>query len=456
MKAAVVIALAKVILAGAGTELKPVAVIKTGFNEPTHNIETNYEAASSVGKPIDAKAYIKTILPTIRLDDYKEITSVICSPTSVTAVFQSAESKKAAYDAWSTKEEIGLIVNSCSSSNLATFVSKKLTSSDERTLKFEAKAIPASELYEDLELTLVRGESAISKRAFDYVTEGQSDESFDINYDIYNLRPVRNEIVLLDNKSYRAVCKNCFNVGEINSVSTFTMKFLKVKKYEIKVFGGARGNMDLEINKFGKEKIKDSAFISTDYLESITIPGLFSIQPELQLKTEISMKAEPVNVTVGFDYDFPFNYTFTGEGINDVKSEGVGIPSINEHQLVASREILSQTTIKFIPSFRFSFTAFNQPIFGYYLGFENNVEFYHRSRGLLDSSCPPNGLEYEMLAQSSSIFQITIGNRPPVTVYDSGKEARKCSFCSKCVLPEGESPQEEQAPQESLAPQEEQ
>jgi hypothetical protein len=414
------------------TKMRPI----TGPNQefrPRQSVEAFYEAESEAGEVLSAQILFTAKKPTLNLDSYKDISSIECNKDLITVKFASESAKNQAMAIWSKEEEMALMVHSCKVVDLtSTLVIEKLISSDTVSIVIDTKEIPASELFDDLELTINQNpehtENLNPGKIWSY--------GFDINYNPESKVVTKSEIDLFRRPYGKAVCKNCYSTGQVSASIKLFVRFLKVQGYEISLFGGVTANMDLDIRKDAQqETMAFKTLLFSKKFGAISVPGIFSLDPSVFLDAGVSFESKTdIFASYGYDLKFPFHYTVKSDSLNEKPVfQSIGRPLLNEHQLKVSKDLEIQTSAHLIPSIKFKLSVFNQNLVDANLELDNKLGVEVRTGGMKESTCPTKAYEIELNRQHVAHLDLNFTKNYSLDLYNSGELPIKCFFCGKCL-----------------------
>jgi hypothetical protein len=412
--------------------LRPIAGSRKSYSRPEKKTRNKY-VANTPGKVISADVDISATKPVLNLNEYNDISNVTCTADSITVSFSTEDAKNAAFEVWSKESDMAVLANEC-----PTMILQKIVSADVKTLVIDAKEITASELFEEISLVFDQTSKQIHKR--EIVLDADGDADFDLNYDVYKAGPQISNFTLYNNEDGSATCKDCYSVGQINARIELTMGFGHVKRYELRIWGGVRGNFDLIVTKSGTKKLHINELISSKVLERIYIPYIFELRPEIYLRTEFSYDSPANTATWGFDYDYPFDMTMNTTNflipVTVTHNPTDTQKKLNIHRFDLTEDIAMKAVGQITPAAGYEFSLFGQDIFGFKMFHNNTIDVALKQNTSPDIDCPAKGLRFETYKQQETIIEFTIGDYPPITPYSSGKVSFMCFFCSKCLNPD--------------------
>ncbi|KAJ2997514.1 hypothetical protein HDV02_005475 [Globomyces sp. JEL0801] len=392
-----------------------------GDYAPRTTIAAAFKTSDNTKKVI-ADVKINTKRASLSIENFPQIKTVECSIGKVKVTFDNAEHATAALAAWANQKDLAIIFGherNCNGNNA-------LATRDTTILEHD-------QVIDDYILDISQKSfQQIQKRGF---TEFNIDNTLpsyplDLNYNSKTNKIINPSLSLFQNPFVSTTCTNCHTKGNANIRVIIRASLIKIKTYSLHFYGHLNANIDLDLDL---SKRNDNLFtkeLLNVPLTPITVPGFFVFGPEFNLNVAIFFQTQtPINVTFGYTLNFPINITVSSKpGTIQPELHSDLNPSVIEHSITRSKDIVVKLGVQLIPSFDLTFDLVGIKKFNLGIAIPNEVGFKFGMDQ--NAACDKNEMDVSLYRRHEIVFHMV--GRDNVVLYDSGDISIICFFCDKC------------------------
>lgn len=300
--------------------------------EPRYTVKTAYAQIhrnNTRSYLMKANMSLNTTRPTVRLDNYRQISSISCaSDSEMLLQFDSPANAKLAFKAWSHVQDLVFLFgheHGCNDDESGHALIDSLTLNKNK-INVMLELVDFDEVVNDWTLSV--SQVPITTKANNTLTKRDIHDDLVIpltfNYD-NTLKTIGDPFFWFLGCQF-IYCDNCYTLGQAKYEIDIVGKGLIVDKYKLRFKGDFKANIDLKLAALPREE----AYLYWDYLQIVElgylkVPGLFALGPAFRIMSAIVLLSDTeVSAVLGFDINFPFDIEIASDDLKtpvEIKSK---------------------------------------------------------------------------------------------------------------------------------------